>query len=96
MTWRRVVALSALASWAITLIGGAIWSSRRAREIVLLVVSLILAGFIFAIRLDVERVQGEAGRHEVVFNAEGLSSGTYLYRLETPQGSFVKTMLVLK
>ena len=38
----------------------------------------------------------EAGTHEVVFDAEDLPSGTYLYRLETPQGSFVRTMLLAK
>jgi len=38
----------------------------------------------------------EAGTHEVVFDADGLPSGTYLYRLETPQGSFVRTMLLAK
>ena len=37
-----------------------------------------------------------AGRHEVVFDASDLSSGTYLYRLETPQGSFVQMMLLVK
>ena len=38
----------------------------------------------------------EAGAHEVVFHASNLPSGTYLYRLETPQGSFVRTMLLAK
>ena len=38
----------------------------------------------------------EAGTHEVVFDASGLPSGMYLYRLETPQGSFVRTMLLAK
>ena len=38
----------------------------------------------------------EAGTHEVVFDAGELPSGTYLYRLETPQGSFVRTMLLAK
>jgi len=38
----------------------------------------------------------EAGTHEVAFNAEDLPSGMYLYRLETPQGSFVRTMLLAK
>jgi len=38
----------------------------------------------------------EAGTHEVVFDASDLPSGTYLYRLETPQGSFVRTMLLTK
>ena len=37
-----------------------------------------------------------AGRHEVAFGADDLASGTYLYRLETPAGSFVQTMLLLK
>ena len=47
------------------------------------------------VRVLVDGVR-EAGRHEVAFNAGELASGTYLYRLETPQGSFVKTMLLLK
>ena len=38
----------------------------------------------------------EAGTHEVVFDASALPSGMYLYRLETPQGSFVRTMLLMK
>ncbi len=38
----------------------------------------------------------EAGAHEVVFDANDLPSGTYLCRLETPQGSFVRTMLLAK
>ena len=37
-----------------------------------------------------------AGMHEVVFDATDLPSGTYLYRLETPQGSFVQTMQLVK
>ncbi len=38
----------------------------------------------------------EAGPHSVVFEAGDLPSGTYLYRLETPQGSFVESMLLTK
>ncbi|MCH7975268.1 MAG: T9SS type A sorting domain-containing protein [Bacteroidetes bacterium] len=38
----------------------------------------------------------EAGTHQVVFDASDLPSGTYLYRLETPQGSVVRTMLLAK
>ena len=38
----------------------------------------------------------EAGTHEVVFDASDLPSGMYLYRLETPEGSFVRTMLLAK
>ena len=37
-----------------------------------------------------------AGRNEVVFEAAGLPTGTYLYRLTTPQGSFVKKMMLVK
>ena len=37
-----------------------------------------------------------SGWHEVVFEAGGLSSGLYVYRLETPQGSFQQTMLLVK
>ena len=38
----------------------------------------------------------EAGLHEVTFEASDLPSGTYLVRLETPQGSFVQTMQLVK
>ena len=38
----------------------------------------------------------EAGNHEVVLDASDLPSGTYLYRLETPLGSYVRTMLLAK
>ena len=34
--------------------------------------------------------------HEVDFDADGLPSGTYLYRLEKPRGSFARTMLLAK
>ena len=38
----------------------------------------------------------EAGIHEVIFEAGDLPSGTYLYRLETPNKSFTNKMLLLK
>ena len=38
----------------------------------------------------------EAGTHEVRFEAGTLPSGTYLYRLDTPLGSFTGSMLLLK
>ncbi len=38
----------------------------------------------------------EAGTYEVLLDAGDLPSGTYLYRLETPQGSFVRMMLLAK
>ena len=38
----------------------------------------------------------EAGPHEVAFNAGQLPSGTYLYRLVTPTGTFTHRMLLLK
>ena len=38
----------------------------------------------------------EAGMHEVHFDAFHLPSGAYIYKLETPAGSFVNTMLLLK
>lgn len=37
-----------------------------------------------------------AGFHEVRFNATNLSSGMYIYRLETPQGSVSRTMMLMK
>ena len=47
------------------------------------------------VRVLVDGVR-DAGMHEVVFEARDLSSGTYLYRLETPEGSFTKTMQLVK
>ena len=47
------------------------------------------------VRMLVDGVR-EAGVHEVVFEAGDLPSGTYLYRLETPQGSFVQMMQLVK
>ncbi len=38
----------------------------------------------------------EAGTHEVVFEAAGLPSGTYLVRLVTQAGNFVQTMQLMK
>ncbi len=37
-----------------------------------------------------------AGYHEVFFDAANLSSGSYLYKLETPAGTFTRTMMLLK
>ncbi len=47
------------------------------------------------VRLLVDGVR-EAGMHEVLFEASGLPSGTYLVRLVTPAGSFVQTMQLVK
>ncbi len=47
------------------------------------------------VKLLVDGVR-QAGTYEAVFEAGNLPSGTYIYRLETPQGSFVQTMLLLK
>ena len=43
-------------------------------------------------------VEGEqaAGWHAVVFEAGSLPSGLYVYRLETPAGYLVQTMLLMK
>lgn len=38
----------------------------------------------------------DAGIQTVTFDAGGLPNGTYLYRLETPQGSFVRQVVYLK
>lgn len=37
-----------------------------------------------------------AGEHSIVFDASSLSSGMYLYRLETPYGASSKTMTLIK
>ena len=47
------------------------------------------------IALLVDQVQN-AGFHSVEFDASALPSGFYLYRLATPQGGFVRKMLLLK
>ena len=47
------------------------------------------------VRVLVEGVRA-AGTHEVVFDGSRLPSGTYLVRLETPQGRFVETMHLVK
>ena len=52
-----------------------------------------------ALGQEVQRLvdtQQEAGRHEVVFDARALSSGTYFYRLDTPSGSQVKKFVIVK
>lgn len=41
-----------------------------------------------------ERVS--AGAHNVSFNASGLSSGIYVYRLDTGQGSLTRKMMIIK
>ena len=40
--------------------------------------------------------QKPGGKHEVYFDASNLSSGTYLYRLKTPDFDITKRMLFLK
>lgn len=37
-----------------------------------------------------------AGMHQAVFNANGLASGMYIYRLQTPQGQHSRTITLLK
>lgn len=37
-----------------------------------------------------------AGRHEVVFEADTLPSGTYFYRIETPSGVQTRKLVLLK
>ncbi len=43
-------------------------------------------------------IQGtvQAGQHEVQFDAAGLPTGTYIYRLETDKGSFTKQLVLMK
>ncbi|MBO6573821.1 MAG: T9SS type A sorting domain-containing protein [Rhodothermales bacterium] len=38
----------------------------------------------------------QAGQHEVQFDAAGLPTGTYIYRLETKAGSFTKQLVLMK
>jgi len=37
-----------------------------------------------------------AGVHSVNFDGSGLPSGVYLYRLETPEGTLTRSMVLLK
>ncbi|MFZ4548624.1 MAG: T9SS type A sorting domain-containing protein [Bacteroidales bacterium] len=37
----------------------------------------------------------EKGQHEVVFNAAGLSSGTYIYRITSGNNTVIKKMQIL-
>ncbi|WP_243665241.1 T9SS type A sorting domain-containing protein, partial [Rhodothermus marinus] len=43
----------------------------------------------------VDEVQ-PAGTYRVTFRAEGLSSGIYVYRLETPSGIFARKMMIVR
>jgi len=47
------------------------------------------------VRRLVDSVQ-DSGSHEVTFSSGDLPSGTYLYRLETPDGALTQRMLLLK
>jgi hypothetical protein len=38
----------------------------------------------------------EAGAHQAVFDASGLASGVYLYRLTTPEGSVAKKLTLVR
>lgn len=40
--------------------------------------------------------QMEAGKHNINFNASNLSTGTYIYRIETPEFSTSKKMMLVK
>ena len=59
------------------------------------------------VKVDVFNIIGEkvrtlieqnmkAGFHNITFNAENLSSGTYIYRLQTENFTQIKKMLLLK
>ncbi|MBL8017153.1 MAG: T9SS type A sorting domain-containing protein [Ignavibacteria bacterium] len=38
----------------------------------------------------------ETGDHSVTFNAENLNSGVYFYRVETPEGTEIQKMVLMK
>ncbi len=52
------LAACALLSWAIGLLGAAIFSTRRAREVALVAITFFFLGFIFLARLDIESENG--------------------------------------
>ena len=60
----------------------------------------VTVGFerITGIRLPHQMADGTftAGVHAVSFDAGSLPSGVYFYRLVTPQGSFVRSLMLLK
>ncbi len=47
-----------------------------------------------AILLDNE--SKTAGNYEIIFNASGLASGIYIYKLSSPKFSFSKKMILIK
>jgi hypothetical protein len=48
------------------------------------------------VRLLVDSANLSAGTHQVTFEASDLASGTYLYRLETPQQTISRRMVLMK
>jgi len=48
------------------------------------------------VRLLVDSANLSAGTHQVMFEASDLASGTYLYRLETPQQTISRRMVLMK
>jgi hypothetical protein len=48
------------------------------------------------VRLLVDSTNLNAGTHQVTFEASDLASGTYLYRLETPQQTISRRMVLMK
>jgi hypothetical protein len=45
---------------------------------------------------DLINKRQNAGTYEVIFDAEGLSSGIYLYRLQTDKSSITKKLIYIK
>jgi hypothetical protein len=48
------------------------------------------------VRLLVDSANLSAGMHQATFEASDLASGTYLYRLETPQQTLSRRMVLMK
>jgi hypothetical protein len=38
----------------------------------------------------------EGGRHEIRFDASGLATGSYIYRLDTPETSVARTLTLVR
>ncbi len=73
------IATSALVSWGVTLLGSALFASRRGREIAMATMTLFLIGIILMINLDIEMEQG-------VMRLEGLGQSILLMSADGSEG----------
>lgn len=74
---------SALFSWGVTLLGSAVFASRRGREIAMLLMTAFMLGFILIMNLDLESRDG-------AFYLEGLGRSWLLADLDGDAGLLVR------